>query len=162
MENIEELHTEAEFREAFPVLKELRPHLDEAQYWELLDVMRGRGYRMFAAREDGLIVAIVGIEIAANFHQGKHLWVYNLVALPCVRHKGYGSQLMTFVEQFAQEQGCNNVALWSGTFRTDAHHFYEDRMHYERLGYVFSKDMRCHPESEIELAGQPVLEALAV
>ncbi len=162
MSDIHELHTEAEFREAFPVLKELRPHLDEAQYFELLGAMRERGYRMFAAREDGQIVAIVGVEIAVNFHQGRHLWVYNLIALPSVRHKGYGSRLMTFVEQFAQDEGCSNVTLWSGTFRTDAHHFYEDRMHYERLGYVFSKDMRFCEEPAAELIEQPVLEAMAV
>ncbi|MBZ0293466.1 MAG: GNAT family N-acetyltransferase, partial [Anaerolineae bacterium] len=89
---IVELQTEDEFRAAFPVLKELRPHLDEDEYFDLLWVMRRRGYRMFGVREDEEVVAIVGVEIAINFHQGRHLWVYNLVALEKVRHKGYGSK----------------------------------------------------------------------
>lgn len=138
---IVELQTEDEFRAAFPVLRELRPHLDEETYFDLLWVMRRRGYRMFAVYEDGEIVAIVGVEIAINFHQGRHLWVYNLVALERVRHKGYGSKLMEFVEALALDEGCNSVALWSGSFRTDAHRFYEDHMHYERMGIVFSKDL---------------------
>ena len=140
--NIFEVHTEAEFREAFPVLLVLRPHLTMDSYLELLAIMRQRGYRMFAIRDEGVIAAIVGIEIAVNFHQGRHIWVYNLVAAEHVRHKGYGSQLMAFVEELARREECSSVSLWSGTMRTDAHRFYEERMHYERLGYVFSKDMR--------------------
>lgn len=141
-----ELHTQQEFREAFPILRELRPHLDMDSYLELLAVMRQRGYRMFGAFEEDEIVAIVGIEVTVNFHQGRHMWVYNLIASSRVRHKGYGSKMMAFVETLAQDEGCNSVALWSGTMRTEAHRFYEEHMHYERTGYVFIKDLREEPE----------------
>ncbi len=147
MTNIRELHTSQEFREAFPILKELRPHLDMSTYFDLLATMRQRGYRMFGAFEDGdIIVAIVGVEVAVNFHQGRHMWVYNLIASSRVRHKGYGSRMMEFVEELGREEGCSSVSLWSGTMRTEAHRFYEDHMHYERMGYVFSKDLQQEQE----------------
>ena len=42
-----------EWIDAFPLMKELRPHLDLDTYLSLLDEMR-RGYRLFALEEDGL------------------------------------------------------------------------------------------------------------
>jgi hypothetical protein len=43
-----ELTTEAEWREAFPVMRELRTHLDEATFLDLMRTMKPEGYRMLA------------------------------------------------------------------------------------------------------------------
>jgi hypothetical protein len=40
-----------------------------------------------------------------------------------------------------EEQGCERVSLASGFPRTDAHRFYEERMGYERVSFVFTKGL---------------------
>ncbi len=134
-----ELCTEEELREAYPVMHELRTHLDEQQYLDLLKVMIGRGYRLFALREDGEIVALAGIEIGTNLYYGRHVWVYDLVTKAEARSKGYGRVLLEYVEDFARREGCACVALSSAFWRTGAHRFYEQHMGYERVSYVFKK-----------------------
>ena len=49
---IDELTTEAEWREAFPVMRELRPHLNEVTFLDIMRAMKPQGYRLLAARAD--------------------------------------------------------------------------------------------------------------
>lgn len=136
-----ELRTDAELKEAFPVMQELRQHLTEETYFELLRPMMSRGYRLFGVRESGAIVALAGITIDTNFYNLRHLWVYDLITSEKVRSKGYGQTLLTHVEQVARDEGCHCIALASGLWRKDAHRFYEERMGYERVSYEFKKTL---------------------
>ena len=64
---IDELTSEAEWREAFPVMRELRTHLDEAMFLDLMRQMKPEGYRLLAARDDqGVIRALAGIATLTN------------------------------------------------------------------------------------------------
>ncbi|HEY9599069.1 MAG TPA: GNAT family N-acetyltransferase, partial [Cyanophyceae cyanobacterium] len=60
---IEELQTQEEWQEAFPVMRELRCNLDEQAYLDLLSSMVKEGYRLFALRDLGVIVSLAGIAI---------------------------------------------------------------------------------------------------
>jgi GNAT superfamily N-acetyltransferase len=136
-----ELTSRAHFLEAFPLMKQLRPHLDERGYLDLLAAMVPRGYRMFAVRDDAVLTAVAGIELAVNLYHGRHVWVYDLVTDERVRSHGVGKFLLQYVERFGREHGCERVSLSSGFPRTDAHRFYEQRMGYERVSYVFMKPL---------------------
>lgn len=138
MINIAEIRTEAERREAFPVMRELRPHLDEAAFLRLLSEMEPEGYRLFALRDGGRIVALAGVAVCTNLYHGRHVWVYDLVTAGAARSKGHGARLLAFVEDFARENGCDTVALSSGFARADAHRFYE-REGYKKTSFVFLK-----------------------
>lgn len=46
-----EVGSRAEFKRAFPVMQELRPHLNEASYLTLLDEMIPAGYRLLARQD---------------------------------------------------------------------------------------------------------------
>ena len=48
---IRELTKKDEWIEAFPLMKELRTHLDQDTYLSLLEEMRPQGYRLFALEE---------------------------------------------------------------------------------------------------------------
>ena len=50
--DIVELTTEEQWREAFPVMLELRTHLDEDTFVAMLREMAPQGYRLLAVRED--------------------------------------------------------------------------------------------------------------
>ena len=141
MVTIRELVTDQEFRDAFPVMNELRDQLDETAYLELLAEMRPRGYRLIAAEEEGRIVALAGIGFGVNFYYRKYLWVYDLITSDSERSKGHGLALMEYLEDLARKEGCNTLALASALHRTDAHRFYIDKVGLEKPSYTFSKPL---------------------
>lgn len=140
MEIVELTGIEA-MREAFPLIKQLRPYLDEPRYLDLLADMVPRGYRMFAVRDVGALRAVAGIELCVNLYHGRHVWVYDLITDADARSAGIGQLLLRHVEAFGRTYGCERVSLASGFPRTDAHRFYEERMDYERVSYVFTKKL---------------------
>lgn len=137
---IQELKSEDELREAFPVMRELRGKVDEQEYFRLIEHMVKEGYRLFALRDSGVIVALAGVAVLTNLSYGRYVWVYDLVTTSNARSKGYGRRLLEFVEEFAHQENCKVVALSSGLERTDAHRFYE-HMNYEKPSYVFKKSL---------------------
>ena len=101
-----ELRSEAEFREAFPVMGELHGELDEQRYLGLLAEMVPAGYRLFAVRgPEGEIVAAAGVQVLTNLYYERHLYVYDLVATENARSGGYGGTLMDHVEELARREG---------------------------------------------------------
>jgi len=128
--DIREVTTESERRAAFPVLVQLRDHLDVESFLALFEEMREEGYRLFARYVDGEPVAVAGVKIATNFYLGRHVYVYDLVTDEDERSKGHGERLLSFVHEWAAENDCDAVELESGQWREDAHRFYTEKMGY--------------------------------
>lgn len=142
MSQIIELTTRDQFRAAYPVMRELRTHLTEAEYLSLLDDMTANhGYRLFALYDEGRIVALAGIEIMVTLYAGRSVHVHDLVTTSAGRSRGYGQTLLSYMDEVARENDCTRVWLTSAAHRLDAHRFYEQRMRYTRSGYVFLKDL---------------------
>lgn len=137
-----ELTTEEEWREAFPVMHELRTHLDEDAYIALLRKMKPEGYRLMAVRDEGAIKALAGIAYLTNLYYGRHIWVYDLITTAADRSRGYGAALLGHVEQMARELDCDTLALASGLQRLDAHRFYQQRIGLAPTAYTFQKSLR--------------------
>ncbi|WP_337032581.1 GNAT family N-acetyltransferase [Paenibacillus illinoisensis] len=55
--------------------------------------------------------------------------VERVIVTEHVQSKGYGSELMKYIENICIQRNCMKVFLTSGTSRSEAHHFYE------KLGY---------------------------
>lgn len=138
---IKELAEEEQWKEAFLVMSQLRANLEEKKYLELIREMFHEGYKMFALYEDKKIVAVTGVIQLTNLYYGKHIWVYDLITDENKRSKGYGERLLSYIEAWGKEVGCERVALSSGLWRTDAHRFYENKMGYTRSSYVFGKEV---------------------
>jgi len=138
---IRELSTEDEWRQAFPVLRQLRPHLDEATYLASVREMREQGYTLFGLFCGKELAAVAGVIRLTNLYYGRHVWVYDLVTREDRRSRGYGEALLRHIHEWAKRCGCGVVALSSGLQRTRAHRFYEEKMGYERTSYVFKKTL---------------------
>ncbi len=108
---------------------------------KLLAEMIPRGYRLFALEDNGRIVALAGVGRGVNLYYGRYLWVYDLITDETARSHGYGARLLDHVEEVARDEGCETIALSSAFHRTDAHRFYTDRAGYEKVSYVFKKDL---------------------
>ena len=136
-----EVTTKEELKRAFPVMNELRDHLDEATFLGTVDEMMAGGYRLFALEDEGDIVALAGVAQDLNFYYGRFIYVYDLITSSKARSRGYGRELLSHIEKMAKQEGCGVVALSSALFRKDAHRFYEDKMGYERVSYAFVKQL---------------------
>ncbi|QDP39029.1 GNAT family N-acetyltransferase [Radiobacillus deserti] len=139
---IKSLITQDEWREAYPVMKHLRTHLEEKEFLELVEQAQEKDhYQLAALCSDGKMVAVIGYMPMITLYNGKFIWVCDLVTKPEVRSQGYGEQLLSYVEQWAKEHGYGKISLSSGIQRLDAHRFYEDKMDYRKVSYVFLKDL---------------------
>lgn len=138
---IRELVSKAEWRDAFPVMKQLRSHLDEETYLRYLDEMSADGYRLFGLFSEGELAALAGVDITTNMYYGRHLWVFELVTDSAHRSKGFGERLLGFLREWAETRGCEKIALSSGLRREDAHRFYEECAGMNKASYVFTLDL---------------------
>lgn len=136
-----ELTTEVEWREAYPVMVQLRTHLDEDEFVDSVREMADDGYRLFAADLNGDVVAVAGVTTLLNLYDGRHAYVYDLVTDADRRSAGHGSALLSFVCDWARKRGYDNLVLTSGLGRTDAHRFYEERAGMERASYVYRRSL---------------------
>ena len=71
-------------------------------------------------------------------HHRRHAWLYDLVVDEPVRGEGYGSTMLSFVEEWAEQRDCTAVALASPLSKTGVNEYYEGH-DYERWGYVVEK-----------------------
>ncbi|MBL3645966.1 GNAT family N-acetyltransferase [Bacillus sp. RHFB] len=140
---IKELKLRNEIIEAFPIMKQLRTHLDEGTYLELvMEAQEVDRYKMLALFDDDKIVAVTGFKPMTTLYYGRFVWVCDLVTDTNIRSKGYGEKLLTYVHEWAKENKYESVALSSGLQRTDAHRFYENKMNYDKVSYVFKTPLK--------------------
>lgn len=136
------LTSEEEIASSFPLMHELRTELTHSKYLELLQEMTVQGYELWALNDGEDMKALAGIAFRTNLYYGRYLWVFDLVTKPSERSGGYGAALLKYIEELAIQRGCDVVALSSGLERIDAHRFYEEKMGYEKVSFVFKKELR--------------------
>lgn len=132
---IKELETKAEWENAIPILRQLWTDADDSfiRSWADED-----GYRLFGlyVDETETLVGVVGLSIQRVLHHARHVWIHDFVIDDAHRSMGYGTRLLSFVEEWAREHDCEYVALAGRLGNEDAHRFYEEN-EMERWGYVF-------------------------
>lgn len=138
---IDEIVSEDELREAYPIVYQLRP-IGEETFLELVDTMQEEsGYQLYGLRDEhDSLVAVAGFVEQTNLYNGLHVWVHDLVVDESVRGNGYGSRLLSWIFDWADERNCSCVELASGLWREDAHEFYED-LGMEKYCFTFQKQL---------------------
>lgn len=135
-----ELKTTNDILAAYPIMGQLRTSLDQETYLNLVkEAIEYDQYRMFALYVDDKMIAVIGFKIMITLYYGKFVWVCDLVTDSEFRSQGYGEKLLTFVENWAKGHQIQTIALSSGLQRVDAHRFYEDKMEYDKVSFVFKK-----------------------
>ncbi|MBD2257147.1 GNAT family N-acetyltransferase [Pseudanabaena sp. FACHB-2040] len=116
--------SETELSRCFPVMVQLRPHLSQAEFINRVLQQRQEGYQLvYVQAEDG-VKAVAGFRIQNLLAHGRILYVDDLVTDASSRSQSYGKQLITWLHEQAQAQGCSSLQLDSGVQRADAHRFY--------------------------------------
>jgi GNAT superfamily N-acetyltransferase len=116
--------TDAEISRCFPVLAELRPHLEATSFVAMVRDIEIQGYRLAFIEDKGDVVAVAGYRIFTSLFMGRNLYVDDLVTKSNSRSRGYGKILIDWLRDVARQSGCHYLHLDSGTQRHRAHRFY--------------------------------------
>lgn len=135
--NVRELTDETERREAVPILRQLWSDADPE---EVLAWTADEEYHLFGGFVEGELVGVAGVLLNQHLHHSRHAWLYDLVVNERQRTQGYGTELVEFVEKWADESGCEYVALASPLAKKETHQYYESQ-NYEKWGYVIEKHL---------------------
>ena len=109
---LRDVRTEAELRACYPVMKELRPHLESVdEFVARVTRQNEHGYRILAALEHGEVVALAGYRLQENLVYGKFLYVDDLIAGEKNRSQRWGAQLLTHLTGYAERADCVKLVL---------------------------------------------------
>ena len=117
--------SDEEIRATFPVMHQLRPHLEEETYVQRIrKLQQTGGYRLLTLRENGQPRACAGYRVCDSLAWGTFIYVDDLITDQDSRGKGHAQQLFDWLEREAARLGCDALHLDSGVQRFDAHRFY--------------------------------------
>lgn len=116
--------TDEEIAACYPVVAQLRQHVDEHEFVERVHAQEEAGYRLAYIADGGRVLAVAGYRIADSLAWGKFLYVDDLVVAGLDRSKGLGQELMDWLFAKATELKCDSFHLDSGVQRHAAHRFY--------------------------------------
>lgn len=132
--------TDEEIARCFPVMLELRPHLEQDAFVNQVRSLETEGFKLAYIENDNTVVAVAGYRMFTNLVMGKSLYVDDLVTAQSHRSLGYGEQMLTWLRSVARENGCKYLHLDSGTQRHLAHKFYF-RQGLVIAGYHFGEEI---------------------
>lgn len=121
---IMEIEDDASLLKCYPILKQLRPHLDEATFVQEAQALRAVGLHFVSASHEGHVVGLATYRLLVSFAHGRNLYVDDLVTDQSKRSLGVGKGLIQWLTQRCRELACPTLQLDSGTQRERAHAFY--------------------------------------
>jgi GNAT superfamily N-acetyltransferase len=132
--NFKTLTTDAELRNAFPLMAVLRDRIREDSFLSEIRRQQRDGYELVGGFDGGRLVTLAGIRRSHTLSRGEHLFVDDLVTDERVRGKGYGTQMIAWLVDRARGEGIPRIYLDS---RNTARGFYE------RVGFTFQTSIPC-------------------
>lgn len=109
---------------AWPVVQQLRPHLDQGDLVAAWQRQQAEGYRAVGLFVDGRCVGFAGFRLQHMLAHGRQLYVDDLVTEQAGRGSGAGTRLLDWLKGEAQRLDCDSLQLDSGIHRSGAHAFY--------------------------------------
>ena len=86
-----------EIASCYPVMAELRPHLQEAEFVATMRGLAARTGLRLAYLSDGDVKAVAGYRVSEWLHAGKYLEIEDLVTTSAARSRGYGGHLFDWL-----------------------------------------------------------------
>jgi GNAT superfamily N-acetyltransferase len=112
-------------RSCFDVIKQLRPHLTDADsFADNVERQRINGYRLEYADYEGDVVGVVAYRTLENTLYGNFVYVDDLVVTSSMRGIQVGSTLLDSARDFARDSGCSHFVLDTGLHMAEAQKFY--------------------------------------
>ncbi|MEO5675438.1 MAG: GNAT family N-acetyltransferase [Chitinophagales bacterium] len=117
---------DSDILKCWEVLYELRPHLKQETFLEEVRKSLDDNRMLIYIEEQGKVVSASVFERGYNLFRGRYIYIDDLASLPEKRGKGYGSQLLDWILDYASENKFDQVHLDSAVNpgRHDAHRLY--------------------------------------
>lgn len=110
---------------AWPVVRQLRPHLDAGDLVAAWQRQYAEGYRAVGAFDaERRCIGFAGYRVQHMLAHGRFLYVDDLVTDEAGRGGGVGTRLIDWLIGESRRLGCDSLQLDSGTQRIGAHGFY--------------------------------------
>jgi GNAT superfamily N-acetyltransferase len=122
---LREIDDEAGVRGLYPLMSQLRPHLESAD--ELVERWRrqtGDGYRLIALFDGAQPLALAGFRVQENLVYGRFLYLDDLVTDADTRGHGLGERLMSYLREQARRLECRMLVLDTPLSNALGHRFY--------------------------------------
>jgi GNAT superfamily N-acetyltransferase len=117
--------TDAELLATWPVMHQLRSHIERDAYLPLVrEMMASDGFRLVTSVEGESVHAVAGYRVVSLLHCGRALVVDDLVTNEGSRSGGHGKRLLDWLKDEARRQRCSELSLVSRVTRERAHRFY--------------------------------------
>lgn len=130
-----------ELEKVFPLIFELRPHLDLNNFINIYEQAHKQdSYKIYVVEQSENYIAAMGCRILYDFVHGKHLYIDDLVVTDMARSKGIGAILLEFAEKLAKEENCNKLRLCTGNENIRGKKFYIKNK-WEQRAVVFKKTL---------------------
>jgi GNAT superfamily N-acetyltransferase len=147
LESILEPHvasTAEEIQRCYPIMHQLRPHLEERTFADQVMRQMTEGYCLVYLADSGRVQALAGYRILEFLAWGKVLYIDDLITDSRARKKGYGGKILKWIIDQAKLEGCDQVHLDSGPQRHEAHKLYLNHG-FKIIGYHFALDFGGNP-----------------
>lgn len=122
-----ELHptsTPEKIQRCYPIMHQLRPHLEASTFAEQIVRQMGEGYRLLCLEERQEVKTLAGFRILEFLAWGKVLYIDDLITDSKARGKGHGGKILQWLIEEAKLTRCHQVHLDSGPQRHNAHRLY--------------------------------------
>ena len=100
-----------EWATVFPLVAQLRPHLDAEQFLAQVRRQSHAGYELVAAFRNERLIGVLGMRPVQTLVRGPHLHVDDIVIEEAERRAGGGRALMAYAEADARARGMTAVFL---------------------------------------------------
>jgi GNAT superfamily N-acetyltransferase len=136
-----ELKTEDDWCEAYPLIKELTPDLTKKQFIEVRTHALSIIQNLFGIRVNDELVSIASTWSLVNSYSEKILWIYGFVTKKGMRSKSYGSNLVRYIEQYAKNNGYDQIRVHTTIDRVGAKEFWQNKLMFRMHSYVLEKKL---------------------
>jgi GNAT superfamily N-acetyltransferase len=116
--------TDQQITACFPIMKVLRPHLEESAFLPTIRRQQAQGYHLIYIEAEGVVRSAAGYRILDFLAWGRVLYIDDLITLPGETRQGYAGALLDWLIQRGRDEGCDQVHLDSGYQRAHAHRLY--------------------------------------
>lgn len=108
----------------YPVMSQLRPHVAETEYLDIIREMEGQGGTLIAVTDGDKCVGCSFFRRETRLFTGPMVYVDDLVSDENTRSKGIGKAMIDWLTNYCRDNGFKQLVLDSGVHRGQGHKFY--------------------------------------
>ena len=138
---ISELKTKKQMLTTYELVNEMYKNIDFQDFsYKITEMMKLNNYKMIAGYYQEELVVVSGYWVSLMFYCGKYLQLSNFITSQKHRSKGFGGQILQYLQEKAISLQCNKIVLDSYIENKKSHSLYYKQGFYVR-GLHFMKDL---------------------